>query len=400
MGEYLDTVETMRPALNYGCFVGYGTLRRGVIGNDVRLLEFQEREQVKLLLREAMREGAYGMTLGLLYGHEHISPTEEIIEIARVLREKNGIVKIHLRSEGVGIVGSVNEAIRIGREAEVPIQISHLKLIGKKAWAQIPRVFELINTARNTGLDISFDVSPYRTTGSLLYLLIPAWARKGGFEELFKRIGDPEEKGKIIQSLASLTLHYDRIFITAGGMVATGHTVAELAEEMGISPEEAILELVRGEKGRVKIIGKTISEKNTIRALADEHSFIGSDGEGYSQEAAKKGILTHPRSFGAYSHFWHRYVNDKKIVSPGVAIQKMTSLPARKIGLKKRGILQKGNYADVVVFDQEQFRDRATYRNPYRYSSGIEWVIINGKAIVEGGKHTGKKTGKVLRHGA
>lgn len=397
MGEYLETIDTMRPAINYGCFVGYGTLRRGVIGDDIRLLNLDEQEQVKFLLREAMKEGAFGLSLGLLYGHEHVSSTEEIIEIARVLQETGGVVKIHLRSEGTGLLGSVNEAIRIGREAGVPVQISHLKAIGKKAWDSFSKTLTLIDTARQTGLDISFDVSPYRTTGSLLYLLIPAWARRGGFQELFRKLDDPEEKKKIVQALKSLTPHYDSIFLISGGFTAVGHTIAELAEEMGMPPEEALLEIVRASHGRARIIGQTISEKNTTYALKDKNSFLASDGEGYSLEAIKTGGLTHPRSFGAYPHFWHRYVTAKKIVSPPAAIQKMTMLPAQKIGLKKRGVVMKGNFADCIVFNPELFRDRATYRNPYRYPSGIEWVIVNGKVAVENGKYAGEKTGKVLR---
>lgn len=397
MGEYLETIETMRPAVNYGCFVGYGTLRRGVMGDDIRLLTLDELEQVKFLLKEAMKEGAFGLSLGLLYGHEHISPTEEIIEVARVLQETGGIVKIHLRSEGAGILGSVNEAIRIGREAGIPIQISHLKAIGKKVWDSMSQALTLIDTARQTGLDISFDVSPYRTTGSLLYLLIPAWARRAGFQELFRKIDDSQEKKKIIQSLISLTLHYDSIFIISGGVTAVGHTIAELAEEMGMPPEETIVEIVRASHGRVRIIGQTLSEKNTMYALRDKNSFLASDGEGYSLDAIKTGVLTHPRSFGAYPHFWHRYVTEKKIISPRAAIKKMTMLPAQKIGLKKRGVLMKGNFADCVVFSPGLFRDRATYRNPYRYPSGIEWVIVNGKVAVENGTYVGGKAGKVLR---
>ncbi|MBI3274015.1 MAG: D-aminoacylase [Candidatus Colwellbacteria bacterium] len=398
MGEYFTTVEAMRPALNYGSFVGYGTLRRGIMGDDMRVLSFNEREQMKFLLKEAMREGAFGLSLGLAYGHERISTTEEIIELARVLQETGGIVKIHLRSEGIEILGSINEAIRIGREAGIPIQISHFKAIGKKAWAYVPKALTLIDTARQTGLDISFDVSPYRTTGSLLYLLIPTWARRGGFRELFKNIDDPEERKKIIQSLKSLTLHYEKIFvISADLLTAVGHTIAELAEEMGMPPEEALIETIRGSRGRVRIMSQTLSEKNTVRALLDKNSFLGSDAEGYSIEALKKGVLAHPRSFGAYPHFWHKYVNEKKNISPASAIAKMTSLPAQKIGIEKRGMIVKGNFADVVVFNPMLFRDRATYRNPFQFPSGIEWVIINGKVVVENGNYVGGKAGQVLK---
>lgn len=397
IGEYLQALEGLRLGINFGTLVGYGTLRRGVIGDETRILNLEEREQVKFLLRQGAKEGAFGLSLGLAYGHERISSTEEIIEIAKALRGTGKIIKIHLRSEGMEILASVNEAIRIGRETGIAVEISHLKAIGKKAWPSLSKALKLIARAKASGLDISFDVSPYRSTGSLLYLLIPWWARQGGFHELFRRIDDSVERKKIIQALAAHTLHYDKILITSArtkGIV--GHTLAEVAEEGGLSPEEALVETVRANEGRVAIIGRTVSMKNTLLEISDDSAIISSDGLGLSQEAQQLGDLVHPRSFGSFPRFLG-HLAPKLNMSMPEAIRKITSFPAERLGIEARGIITKKNFADLVIFDPRLFQDRATYKNPFRYPAGIEWVIVNGKVTVGQGRVTGERAGRILR---
>lgn len=396
-GEFLEEIEKLQPAVNFGTFVGYGTLRRGVIGDEIRPLTLEEKDKVKFLLKEGVKEGAFGLSLGLAYGHERVSTTEEIIEIAKVL-PPGSIIKFHLRSEGADIIASINEAVRIGRETGISIQISHMKAIGKKSWHAFSKALNLIKQAKSTDLNINFDVSPYHTTGSQLYLLIPGWARYGGFEELFKHLDNAEERDNIIKSLQASTLHYDKILVTSAKIKnIVGKTIAEIAQIGGISPEEALVETVRANEGRVSIIGKTVSSKNTMRAVEDENSFISSDGEGYSQDEVKSGNLAHPRSFGAFPHFWHRFVNDFKTLTPEMAIRKITLGPAEKLGLKNRGLLKKGYFADIAIFDLKLFRDRGTYRNPFRYPAGIEWVLVNGQVAVERGRPLGTRAGKILR---
>lgn len=396
--DFLKEIELIRPAANFATCVGYGTLRRGVIGDEIRLLSVEEREKVKLLLREGIAQGAFGLSLGLAYGHERVSTTEEIIEVVRVLNEMGGILKVHLRSEGVDIFASINEVIRIARETEVPIEISHLKSIGKKSWPYFKKVLKLIANLRESGIDINFDVSPYRTTGSLLYLLIPGWAREGGFTQLFQKIDDSIERQKIIEALGTNTLHYDRILVTSALIPnIVGKTLAAIAEEAGISNEEALVETIRANAGRVTIIGRTVSWLNTELAVRDPNSFISSDGEGYSQEASQLDNLIHPRSFGAFPHFWHRFVNDLQAFTPQEALKKITSGPAKKIGLRKRGEIKKGSFADVTIFDPRLIKDRARYHNPFRYPAGIEWVLVNGNVTVENGRYIEARAGHVLR---
>lgn len=400
MAEFLDEVARLRPGVNFGTFVGYGTLRRGIIGNEIRLFKAEEREIARNLLSQSMKAGAFGLSLGLAYGHERVSNTEEIIDIARVLRETGGVVKMHLRSEGREMFSAINEAIRISRDGEVSVQISHLKAIGKKSWGQIDQAVEVISRAQESGVLIHFDISPYATTGSLLYLLIPAWARQGGFPELFRRLDAPDERQKILTELQALTLHYDRILITSGIVPnIVGKTIARIARETGLAPTEALLSIVRSNEGRVSIIGRAVSKKNAVRAIMDPRSIIASDGESYAQEEERVGNLVHPRSFGAFPHFWHRFVVDSQKLTPANAIRKMTAFPAEKLGLADRGRIGKGAKADVVVFDKKLFRDRATYRAPFHYPAGLSWVIINGKIAVQEGRQMNARAGVPLRRG-
>lgn len=397
MDEFLNEMEKMRLGVNFGTLVGYGTLRRGVAGT----LSLERREEIRLLISRSIAQGAFGLSLGLSYGHERVSETDELIGIVEPLAERGGVLKIHLRSEGAEVLAAVNEAVRIAREAGITVVISHFKVIGRKAWQHARKALEIIATARESGVDIHFDVSPYRTTGSQLYLLIPPWARRGGFEDLFARIDSQIERKRIIEALQHHTLHYDRIVVIgAKHSSIVGRTLAAIAEGMGVAPEEALLDLVRGNEGRVTILGRTVSGKNTAAALRDPNSFVASDGYALSQDAITSGNLAHPRCFGAFPHFWHRMVNDMKELRPEEAVVKMTSGPARALGIAGRGFIAKGSAADIVIFDPRLIRDRATYENPYRYPVGIEWVMVNGHIAVQQGKYMDVRAGMVIRKGA
>lgn len=398
VGEYLETLEKLTIPLNYGTLTGYGTLLRGVIGSESRPLVPEEKEQIKFLLLRSLEEGALGVSLGLSYGHERNISTEDIIDLAKIVRGSGGIVKIHLRSEGERIFAAVNEAITVSREANAKVIISHLKAIGRKAWPLLPKSLELIGGAVSSGVNVAFDVSPYATSGSPLYLLIPSWAREGGFDALFKRMENTQEKKKIMEDIKSQTLHYDKILVISAKIPSVvGETLAEIADHSGLSPEEALLETVRANGGRVFIVGGTVSAWGIRNAVLDRNSIVASNGAGYSQEARQSGSLTHPRSFGAFPHFWHTFVRDKGLLREEEAIKKITSRPAEIFGLRGRGVIAKGNFADVVVFDPRVFKDRATYKNPYQYPEGMEWVIVNGRIVVKEGKYQIIKAGRVLK---
>ena len=235
--EFLQEAQKLRPGVNFGMFVGFGTLRRGVAAHSVGALSLEDRAKIALLLGRAVEEGAYGLSLGLAYGHERVSTTEELIEIAKPLVRAKGVLKIHLRSESAEVQGAINEAIRIGRETGATVIISHFKVIGRKSWHHAEKALELIAYARSTGVNIWFDVSPYRTTGSPLYLLVPAWARRGGLEDLFARLASQVEHRRIVEALAAGTLHYDRMLVIAAKHPSlAGKTVAKIARAWGWSP--------------------------------------------------------------------------------------------------------------------------------------------------------------------
>lgn len=398
MGEFLAEVERMRLGVNFGTLAGFGTLRRGVVSNDAGPRSPEQRATVALLAERAVAEGAFGLSFGLAYGHERSAATDELIDAVRPLARSGGVVKIHLRSEGREVLAAVNEAVQICRETGVTVIISHLKVIGRKSWPLAQKVLDLVAYARLSGAPIWFDVSPYRATGSPLYLLIPEWARRGGLHDLFERLGRQAEKKRIVEALTGRTLHYDRIRVIAAKHTSlVGKTIAEIAARMGLSPEESMLEIIRGNEGRVTIVGRTISAKNTALAVRNPHSLIASDGYGIAQEAEALGELVHPRCFGAFPHFWHRFVNDRKTLKPEEAIVKISGGPARLLGINGRGTIEKGNFADIVIFDPRTIRDRATYQSPYHYPSGMEWVIMNGKIVIQQGQHTGARAGQVLR---
>ena len=398
VGEFLQEVEKIRLGVNFGTLVGYGTLRRGVIGSASRILDANERAETRFLLEESVREGAFGLSLGLAYGHERVSPAEEIVEIIGGLSAAGGMVKLHLRSEGADLIAAVNEAVQFGRATGVRVHISHFKVIGKKSWKLFEKALEIIESAANSGVVVSFDVSPYATTGSPLYSLLPSWSRQGGFSALFERMDNEYQRRLIIDDLKKYTLHYQRIHIISAKMShLVGLTLAEVAEKMNFEPEEAILEMLRANEGRVSIRGRTVSLHNVGKAVEHPRAMIASDGEGYAQGEYTSGNLHHPRSFGTFPHFWHCYVNDIKSLSPEEAVRKMTGAPAALLGLKNRGTLMSGNFADMVIFDPVLFRDRARYANPFRYPAGIEWVLVNGQLSVEKGRPTGVRAGKVVQ---
>ncbi|TSC68728.1 MAG: N-acyl-D-amino-acid deacylase [Parcubacteria group bacterium Gr01-1014_66] len=397
VAEFFENLKTLGLSVNFASMAGYSTLKRGIIGDEVRELSQDERERLKYLIRESVAQGARGISFGLSYGHERVSSTEELVEIARVLQGTGALIKVHLRSEGADVLGALNEVIRIGREAEVPVAIGHFKVIGKKSWPLAARALEMIHAARESGVAIHFDVTPYATTGSLLYLLIAPWARRGGFRELFRRMGERTERVKIIEELTRLTLHYDKMLITGAKVKnVVGKTIQEIAEEGGISHEEAVLQLVRSCEGRVAIVGKTVSWKNVQQAVKNDASIIATDGEGYGMKEMQSGDLVHPRSFGTFPHFWHRFVRDLKVFKPEYAIQKMTSLPARFYNIPKRGVLERGNVADIVIFDQKEIHDAANYRNPFQFPAGIEWVLVRGMIAVAEKAHTGIRSGVII----
>ncbi|MBI2096637.1 MAG: amidohydrolase family protein [Candidatus Sungbacteria bacterium] len=397
VSEFLKEVEKIRPAVNFGTLVGHGTLRRGVIGEEQRVLSLEELSSLKLLLKTAIREGAFGLSTNLSASHEAPATPDELIEISKVLKSEGGIYKTHLRNEGISLIASVNEALQIAHGAKVPVSISHLKAIGRKAWPLMKRALKMIERTQKSGEDVIFDVSPYASTGSQLSALLSPWVREGGFGHMIERLRDRSIRPTIVEDLAGLTLHFDRIRVAeAEDGISPGKTIADLAIRSGLSPEDTMIELLVANSGRVSIIGKTIHRKNIARAVRNATAVVATNGSGFS-DVSDGYLLPHPRSFGTFPRYFYRYVNQEKILSWEEAVIKATSLPARFLGIPNRGLIAEKYAADIVVLSPDTIRDRATYENPYLFPGGIPYVIVNGAVVVSGGAMTGNRPGKVLR---
>lgn len=398
MREFLAELERHELGVNVATLIGHGTIRRGILKNAPRPLTPDELSELIGLMRQGMRDGAFGLSTGLIYSHEASATLEELTALARAVAEADGIYKTHLRHEGTNLAPAVNEAVELRREANVRVIISHFKAIGKRSWPTFPKTLQMIERANEDGANFHFDISPYQRTGSFLYLLLPPWAREGGFGAMLERIQNPETRTRIIAALKGETIVPDRYIVASSAIPgANGKTVLEMAEHANQTPEEAILDLLSASRGKVTIFGKTLSFNNLLAGIAHPLGVIASDGSGVSTELIQSGKLVHPRSTGAFPHFLHRFVKEREVMTWEEGIRKITSLPAEVAGFRERGRIQPQYRADIAVFNPEAIRDRSSYHNPYVHATGIEAVVINGKLAIESGQPTGVAAGQVLR---
>ena len=307
-----------------------------------------------------------------------------------------------MRDEGKNLLASIGEVIDITRTIGVSTEISHLKAIGRSAWERFPNALEILRSAKKEGLDINANVFPYERTGSLLFTLLPEWAKKGEREKILASFRNPQEREKILDGIRDLTLHFDRFTIAStlrkSGLI--GKTLEEAAAILNMTPEETMVELLLINELTITIFGQTLQESNIETLLKEPFIHISSDGIGKSGDSSwysLKENLIHPRSFGTVPRVLGRYVREKKIISWEKAIEKMTGAVADKFHIKKRGKIMKGYSADLVIFDPDKIIDKATYENPYQYPYGIERVFINGVTVVQKGIYRGALEGKVLR---
>ena len=400
MKEFLDEVEKRKIGINFGTLVGHETLRRGLLGDEVRKITDEEIKMLGKMLADSLKDGAFGMSTGLVFSHAKMTTVNEIKYLAEILKANNSFYASHIRGEAEELLPSINETIQIGRETKVSVQISHLKAVGKRYWSDLFRALEMINIANEESVEINFDIYPYDTTGSVLYILLPDWVSKGGRKKMITRLKDLDLRDKIIKELKELNYDYENIVISICPKLKeiVGKRIVDIAFKQEISPEEAIIELLISANGHVIVFDrKVLDEKNIELALKNPHCIISSADAGYNIEYLRTGEIVHPRCFGTFPRILGKYVLEQKVLSLENAIEKMTSKPAKKIGLKNRGVLQKGFYADITIFDPKTIRDKADFNNPYQYSEGVEQVIINGKMVIENGEHTGELAGRVLR---
>jgi N-acyl-D-amino-acid deacylase len=396
--EFLNSLKKIKIGINFASLVGHSTLRRGLLKDDFREVKPKELKIMTDMLKTAMKQGAFGLSTGLAYSHAKMATTKEIIELAKIVKNFNGLYTTHVRGEAEELIPAITETIEITKKTRVNTEILHLKAMGENHWPNMKKAIEMIEGAKTS---INFDVYPYTVTGSVLYILLPDWVAEGGKTQLLKRLKDPSVKEKVIREMQEKkSYEYDKIVIATSPInrAFIGKKISEIAKAQEVSVEEAIINLLLISEGRISIFLDTLSEENVKMGLAHELSFVASDSTGYGLDHhQRKNDLAHPRCFGTFPRFLGKYVKQEHLISWEEAIYKATSGPARKMGLKDRGLIKKGYWADLVVIDPNKIIDKGNFENPYQLPEGIGYVLVNGKIAVEYVKITGEKAGHVLK---
>jgi N-acyl-D-amino-acid deacylase len=404
---YFEKVEKNGMSVNMAPLVGQGAIRLAIRGFDAGESTTEQLEEMKNLLRESLEWGVFGMSTGLIYPPGSYSNTEELIELAKVMHEYGGIYTSHVRNEGDRLMESVEEAIRIAEEAEVPLEISHHKAMGKYNWGKVNATLREMERARARGVDVTCDCYPYTAASTTLTSLLPPWTMVGGVTAMLERLKDKEKRKQIAEEISTNKVQMENMIRGAGWSNITlvgcpenhdyeGKSIQQILEEKGTfgNVYEGFFDLMLEVKGEAMMVVFIMDEDDVKTVLSSNLSSIVSDSWVTSPAAHEK---THPRSYGTFPRFIGQYVRNEKLMSLEDGVRKITSLPASRIGLTDRGILKRGYKADIVVFDADKIIDTATFDKPAQYPEGIDCVIVNGQMTVEKGKHLGTLNGRILR---
>jgi len=410
LGEYLTWLEKRGVSQNFASFIGAATLREYVIGLEDKPPSSAQLEKMRELARREMEAGALGVTTALIYPPAFFAKTDELIELCKVAAKYKGKYTAHIRSEANQLVEAVQETIRIGREASLPVEIYHLKASGQSNWPKMDQVIAIIEEARRQGLKITADMYMYPAGGTGLDASMPPWVFDGGPEAAYKRLQDPDTRKKIADAIRTPTDEWENLYYLAGSpdrlLLAdfksealkplTGKTLGEVAKMRGKDPVETIMDLVFEDRSRVGTIYFLMNEENIKKQIGRPWVSFGSDAASMAPEGAFLKSSTHPRAYGNFARLLGKYARDEKVITLQEAVRRLTGLPATNLGLDHRGFLKPGMFADVVVFDPATIADRATFENPHQYSVGVKHVFVNGAQVLKDGEHTGAKPGKAL----
>jgi len=395
VAKTLDLWQRQGIGTNALLLVGHGAVRAEVLGNGDIQPTPEQLESVKALVRSAMQEGAFGMSTGLFYVPGSFAKTEEVIELSKVVAGMDGYYDSHMRDEdsySIGLLGSIAETIRIGREAKIPVHISHIKALGPQVWGQSVPAIRMIEKARAEGVDVTADQYPYTASGSsLIASLLPAWAQAGKTGEVLARLDDPTVRPRLLEEM---TQNLKRrggadslLFTSSDAPELLGKRLSEVAKEKNLPPVEAALALMRERKLEgLAVASFNMSEDDVIRFMKRPWVMTGSDGS-----------HGHPRMFGTFSRKLRVYVYQKKVITLPFMIHASSDFPAQTIGILERGLLRTGYFADVIAFDLATVADQSTYEHPNELAAGMKYVIVNGKLAVEDGKYNGVLAGRPLR---
>jgi N-acyl-D-amino-acid deacylase len=410
LAEYLQFLEKKGVSQNVASFLGATTLREYAIGLEDKPPTPEQMDHMRRLVRQEMEAGALGIGSSLIYAPAYYAKTEELIELCKVAAEYHGKYISHVRNEGNRLLEAVDELIRISRQAKIPAEIYHLKASGESNWPKMDQVIARVEAARNEGLKITADMYTYIASSTGLDACVPLWAQSGGPEEMRKRFKDPNVRRRIVKEMEGVTRGWEgflqstrdpeRIllveFKSEKLKPLQGKTLAEVARQRKSRPADTILDLMTEDESRVGAVYFMMSEENVRKQIALPWVSFGSDGASMATEGVFLKFSTHPRSYGNFARLLGKYVREERVISLPEAIRKLTSQPAQNLGIERRGVLKQGFLADVVVFDSQAIRDKATFENPHQYAVGVNYVLVNGQVVLDNGQHTGVRSGRAL----
>ena len=411
LGEYLEYLEKRGVSTNIASFIGVATPRKYVIGYDDRAPTPEELQRMQELVRDAMREGAMGVASSLMYPPGLFADTGELVALAEAAAEFDGMYISHLRDEGAHMLQAIHELITIAREAGIRAEIYHLKSSGEQNWHLFDDAVRMIEDARAEGLSVTADVYTYPAGSTGLNVTVPPWVQEGGFEASIERMRDPELRKRIIEEMNTPSDEWENMFLLAGSLdnillvnfrneelkPLTGKTLAEVIEMRATSPEDTIMNLIIEDGSRVGAVYFTQSEDIVRRAVALPWVSFNSDAGSLAPEGVFLKSNPHPRAYGSFARVLAKYVREEQVITLAEAVRKLSGLPAQNLRLDRRGLLQEGYFADVVVFDPDTVQDHATFVEPHQYATGVLHVFVNGEQVLKDGEHTGAMPGRVVR---
>jgi N-acyl-D-amino-acid deacylase len=411
LGEYLEYLVQRGVSTNVASFIGAATPRKYVIGYEDRAPTADELEQMRELVREAMREGAMGVASSLMYPPGLFANTAELIALSEAAAEFDGMYVSHMRDEGAHMLEAIDELITIARETGIRAEIYHLKSSGQQNWHLFDDAVQMIEDARAEGLQITADVYTYPAGATGLNVTVPPWVQDGGFEASLERMRDPAMRERIIEEMNTPSDEWENMFLLAGSLdnillvnfksedlkPLTGKTLAAVVAMRGTRPEDTIMDLIIEDGSRVGSVYFTQSEDIVRRAVALPWVSFNSDAASLAPEGVFLESNPHPRAYGSFARVLAKYVREEGVITLEEAVRKLSGLPAKNLKLDRRGELKEGYYADVVVFDPETIQDHATFVEPHQYATGMMHVFVNGVQVLKDGEHTGATPGRVVR---
>ena len=403
IGSHLEEMAATGISPNWAVFAGQGTIRQEVMGSDDREPTRDELDRMRTLVAEAMEAGALGLSTGLFYVPGSFTPTEEVIALSAVAAAYGGIYISHMRDEALRLLDSVRETIRIGEEAGIPVQMTHHKAISRDMWGQSVESLALVDAARARGVDITIDQYPYTASQTSITAVVPQWAQAGGTSELVARLEDPETRRRIREEIV-YRIEHDRgggdpanivIGLCEWDRSLEGKSLADILADRGdevtmAAAADLVMEIIV--RGGARAIYHAMDEADVERIMQHPATAIGSDG-GVSVFGES---VPHPREYGTFARVLGRYVRERGVLTLEAAVRKMSGATAQRLGLRDRGLVREGFFADLAVFDPARIVDLATFEDPHQYAEGVEYVLVNGTLVVEGGEHTGARPGRVL----